>query len=297
MPVVPLVLGALSMLVPGRLWTQTLEARVRQLEQQVQQLRALHGLTTDTRTAEAVPEELAGNENTRWGYPGGNCMLLIKDFYFICHDNDDRIPVWVMYHLTPEDLAGGAERSDDFRADPALDPDDRAELADYRYSGYDRGHMAPAADFRQSDRAMSDTFVLSNMVPQRPNLNRRLWATLEDQVRQLAEAHGSIWVVTGELFLAADSTPTEPTDFIGPNQVAVPTHLYKMVLCQHPAGDVELFAFVLPNQLDPVPGVPADYLTTVDRIEALSGLDFFSVLPDDVEDRLERQLATAWPVH
>ena len=154
-----------------------------------------------------------------------------------------------------------------------------------------------AADFARSARAMSATFVLSNAVPQRPNLNRRIWAELEDQVRELARAHGSIWVFTGDLFLHRNGTPAEPRRFIGPDRVAVPTHFYKVILCQDADDTVELFAFLLPNQLNPLSGTPGDFLTTVDRIEALSGLDFFSALPDTLETRLERQAAASWPVN
>ena len=151
-------------------------------------------------------------------------MLLVKEFFVICHDMEQEIPEWVTYHLTRENLQGTTQRTDDFRPDPELAPGERAELVDYRNSGYDRGHMAPAADFKRSQEAMSETFLLSNMAPQRPSLNRGIWERLEREVRSLADAHGSIWVFTGALFLDGSGNPSSPVSFIGPNRVAVPTH-------------------------------------------------------------------------
>jgi endonuclease G len=83
----------------------------------------------------------------RWGYPGGNCAFPVREYYVACHDGAKPIPEWVTYHLTAENLAGDVARTDDFRAEPELVPDERAEPSDYRNSGYDRGHIAPAAAF------------------------------------------------------------------------------------------------------------------------------------------------------
>lgn len=273
----------------------SLEQRVATLERQVAELRALAGFPAAP--IPELPAELAGNVNARWGYPGGHCTLLVKEFYVDCFDQQRKVPEWVTYRLTREDLAGTAvERTDDFRPDPDLAPGERSELVDYRSSGYDRGHMAPAADFKRSQVAMSSTFLLSNMAPQRPNLNRGIWARLEDQVRQLAQAHGRIWVFTGALYLDRDDGPAPPADTIGPDHVAVPSHFYKVILCEHANGTHEMFAFILPNQLAPVTGEPGAYLVPVDRVEALAALDFFAALPDSEENRLEALMPTQWPV-
>ncbi|MBG7606308.1 MAG: DNA/RNA non-specific endonuclease, partial [Actinobacteria bacterium] len=176
---------------------QSLEDRVASLETQVADLWQLydHGYGSGT----AVPADLVGNEHLQWGYPGGDCVVLINDWFITCHDNMHRVPEWVSYHLTAESLSGDAERTDDFRPDPALPERHRAELDDYVGSGYDRGHMAPAAAFRRSEEAMSETFKLSNMAPQTPSLNRVMWRLLEDDVRELASKSANIWVFTGSL--------------------------------------------------------------------------------------------------
>lgn len=276
--------------------TSTVESRIAQLEQEVAQLRALHGLAVATPSVSSLPDELVGNENVRWGYPGGGCTLLVKEYYVICENIGLREPEWVTYELTRDMLPGEVARTEDFRADPELTPGERAELGDYRNSGYDRGHMAPAADFKRNQVAMSETFLLSNMAPQHPNLNRRMWQRLETQVRHLADAHGRIWIFTGPLFLDSTGSPTAPSDFIGPDRVAVPTHFFKAILCEHASGAHEMFAFIVPNRLEPLSGEPRDYAVSVDRVEQLSGLNLFSELPDSEEDRLEAVVLTSWPI-
>ena len=287
------VLLAVSMIAqaaPG----QTIEERVTRVEAQVAELWALSDLQAERRSG--VPVELVGNEHVRWGYPGGDCTVLVNDYFITCHDDAKRIPAWVTFHLTDVDLLGETERSDDFRTDPELPEGARAELADYAGSGYDRGHMAPAAAFKRSEEAMSQTFVLSNMAPQTPSLNRQMWRMIEEDVRELARAAGSIWVFTGSLFLDEDGLPAEPITFIGANEVAVPTHFYKVILSESAAGEFEMFGFVMANQLDRLSGEPSDYVVSVDSVEVFSGLDFFSVLPDSVEVLLEAQTVATWPI-
>jgi endonuclease G len=116
--------------------------------------------------------------------------------------------------LTKKKMEGTLPRSNDFRADPDLPPGERAELQDYRGSGYDRGHMAPAASMKWDARAMSESFLLSNMAPQvGPGFNRGIWATLEDKVRQWTQERGELYVVAGPIILPnkklrSDSLPT-----------------------------------------------------------------------------------------
>ena len=290
---------ALSLAAVPSLGAQTLEERVRLLERQVAELRREQPIaqpqggprrtTPDVGApvVPALPDGLLGNEHLRWGFPGGGCTPLVKEVFITCHDAQKRVPEWVTYHLTREDLAQvEVERTDDFRPDPELSDEERAELADYRGSGYDRGHMAPAADFKRSRLAMSTTFLLSNMAPQRPQLNRGRWAMLEDAVRQLANDHGSVWIYTGPLYLDSDGRPAAGTQTIN-GRVTVPSHFYKAVLCEHDSGTHEMFAYIMPNGTEPVTGALTEYVVTVDAIEAATGLDLFAALPDALERRLE----------
>ncbi|MCX6132617.1 MAG: DNA/RNA non-specific endonuclease [Ignavibacteriales bacterium] len=244
----------------------------------------------------SMPAPLVGDDNVKYGYPGGRGIVLRKQFYVILFDTTTLVPEWVTYHLTKEDLQGNVNREDKFRPDPDLPEGKRSELRDFEKSGFDRGHMAPAADFKRSDEAMSETFFLSNMAPQRPNLNRISWSHLEDEVRKLAKNHGSIWIFTGPLYLDSLEHKSLPKEHIGPDNVAVPTHFFKVILCKHPDGLREMFAFIMKNQLGKLAGSSKDYTVTVRKVEELSGLNFFHRLPDDEEERLETTGAVTWPV-
>jgi hypothetical protein len=125
----------------------------------------------------------------------------IREGYVLCQDARLKIPLWVQYELSLNDLDGPAERSDDFRPDTSIPFNARAELSDYRGSGYDRGHMAPAADMNRSRKVMSESFLLSNMSPQiGPGFNRAIWAELEASVRGWVRQRGPLTIITGPIF-------------------------------------------------------------------------------------------------
>ena len=226
---------------------------------------------------------LLAEDNLKFGQPACAGPVLDKKYFVVCCDPANKIPAWVAYALTKEDsLAKTTKRQGSFRADPALPRGKRAENSDYSGSGYDKGHMAPANDFTQSVAAMKATFVLTNAVPQKHGVNGGQWAKLEASVHALASSCGTIWAVSGPL-----SVGDKPVKTIGPDKVAVPTHTYKAVLCVHPNGDKEMFGFVLPNVNKPT-GTIASYTFSVEYVEKLTGLDFFSSLPATEQSRLER---------
>lgn len=243
----------------------------------------------------AAPPALLGSAHAAWGPSPCDGRLLDRSFYVTCHAATWRIPRWVVYHLLATDLPGTVSRNDRFRADTALPVDERSELADYRGSGMSRGHMAPADDFLRSLEAMDATFLLSNMAPQLQGLNGGRWRVLESEVQALAAAHSSIWVITGPLFLDAALQPTAPAQFIGNERVAVPTHFFKVVLCEHSNVEHEVFAFLIPHQTG-LPGPTLRYAISVDQLEALLGVDLFAPLSDAEEQALEAAIPSAWPI-
>jgi endonuclease G len=243
----------------------------------------------------SIPRALWGNENVKYGFLGGHGRLLVKHYYVIMHNDKLRIPEWVTYHQDREDMQGQARRSTDFRLDPEIPIGKRAELGDYRRSGFQRGHMANAGDFKRNSVAISETFYLSNIAPQRPKFNQGIWERLVEQVRLLAINHGSIWIITGTLFMDGSGRKVAPSQYIGPNHVAVPIHFSKVILCEHPDNTREVFAFLLENRSTSLPGRPRDYMVSVRRIEELTGLDFFSRLPSSEEDSLETMVNKQWP--
>ncbi|MFP4293193.1 MAG: DNA/RNA non-specific endonuclease [Cyclobacteriaceae bacterium] len=187
---------------------------------------------------------------------------------------------WVAYELTDQEVLGREERSDDFREDPKVNSGS-ASPKDYYRSGYDRGHLAPAGDMKFSDEAMSESFYMSNMSPQKPAFNRGIWRELEEQVRDWATENGSLYVVTGPIFGKSRKK-------LGDNKVTVPEAYYK-VLLDYTEPEVKAIAFLLPNA-----GSKEDFMTfavSIDSVEKVSGLDFFPALPDLQETQLESDFA------
>jgi endonuclease G len=197
-------------------------------------------------------------------------------FFFTCHSPAHKVPFWVAHTLTPGQLGGAASRPSGFRPDRGL-ASPSASDRDYRSSGFHRGHLAPAADFSSPD-AVSATFLLSNAVPQAPSVNTGPWRRLENAIRRAARTADRVHVFTGALFEGEPKT-------IGPGQVAVPSHTYKVILLIQ--GDsAAMFAAIVPNQ-ENLRGPLEQFVATVDQVEQRTGLDFFTELEDTLENRLE----------
>ena len=143
--------------------------------------------------------------------------------------------------------------------------------------------MAPAADFRWSFDAMNDTFYLSNMCPQTHAFNAGIWSDLEEAIRSIAYEDETIYVVTGPVLTDG------PYETIGENNVAVPKYFYKVVL-DYSAPTVKAIGFILPHENSKEP--LSYFAVTVDEVEEKTGLDFFPLLPDEEEERLESSLDT-----
>ena len=160
---------------------------------------------------------LDGQPPVALGKPGREAVLLCKGAYAVLVSPVTRDPVWSAEHLTTVQImsAGMVSRHCRFRPDRDLEPGARAELDDYRHSGWDRGHMAPDADM-PDEAAQRESCDLANAVPQAPRLNRGRWAHIEEDVRRLALFHGDVYVVTGPGFSA-------PLASIGPDKVLVPS--------------------------------------------------------------------------
>lgn len=203
--------------------------------------------------------------------------------YTLLYDTAYRQAAWVAYLLTREDVRRrGAKRRNAFRCDPEVVARGwpTAVDRDYAGSGFDRGHLLPSAD-RDDSRAENDaTFYLSNVSPQYPKLNRNQWRLLEEQVRRWADRYDSIYVVTGgEL---------EPGLRRIRGGTGIPRHYFKALLARAEKG-WRAIAFRLPNVASPE-GSWTDYSLSVDRLEELTGIDFFPALPDSIERRVESRV-------
>jgi endonuclease G, mitochondrial len=183
---------------------------------------------------------------------------------------------WVAWELTREETISLYPRSDDFRPDPAVSSGTATD-ADYEGSGYDRGHLAPAADMGWSARAMDESFYYSNMSPQTPSFNRGIWKKLEEQVRSWAITYGSVYVVTGPVLKPGLSS-------IGPHGVAVPELYYKVILRTLEPDETGI-AFVMRNSASKLP--LTTFAVTIDSVEKLTGIDFFPTLSKEEEHLAE----------
>lgn len=189
----------------------------------------------------------------RFGFPSLSNVRSLND-YVLSYDTRNRIPYWVCEHLTAENVAKNpnVDRAKcDFHEDTSVHQYFRSENRDYKGSGFDRGHLAAAGNHRRSQEDCHETFLLSNMSPQvGRGFNRDKWNDLEQYCRQLTKSYANVYVCTGPLFLPRreeDGKLYVKYQVIGQNHVSVPTHFYKVVVCESSTGELDLESFLLPN--------------------------------------------------
>lgn len=198
--------------------------------------------------------------------------------YTVSYNKDLKLPNWVSYELTRQETKGKEKRSNRFIADPLV----KGYIAtneDYARSGYDKGHMAPAADMKWSAAAMKESFYFSNMCPQHPQLNRRGWKKLEEKIRDQAMEDSAIIIICGPIL-------KQPVKTIGKNKVAVPQRFFKVVLSPY-VKPMRAMGFLFNNAqaVEPL----STYAVSIDSIEKLTNLDFFAPLPDEIENKIEAE--------
>lgn len=200
---------------------------------------------------------------------------------------------WVAHIILPDVVRGNEGRTNDFRPDDKIKSGSAIE-ADYflriyqpdstfKYDGfgYDRGHLAPSADFRYSKKALSESYLYSNMSPQTAQLNRGRWAEMEDVVRQYVVRNNTqVFVVTGPVL-----KPGLKKIERGVNKVSVPELYFKVIL---DPGNQRAIGFIMPNKECEYPVL--NYACTIDSVETVTGIDFFASLPDDQETKLESSI-------
>ena len=208
-------------------------------------------------------------------------QVIAHEGYTVSYNSLWCIPNWVAYELTAEEVDGDEPRGDDFVPDP-LAKGNTATTNDYKHSGYDRGHMAPAGDMKWSKTAMDESFYLSNICPQNKNLNKGDWKELEELARKWALEYGNIYIACGPI--VADNHKT-----IGQNNVAVPESFFKVFL-RETNNRWTTIGFLFENKAGNKK--LNTYIRSIDEIEELTGIDFFPLLADDVEEAIERQTNT-----
>lgn len=216
--------------------------------------------------------------------PYESAVVIKREGYELWHGSVRKSAIYVCERVTAAQLGGNLPRpgSSAFKPDPFLVGGNHphATLQDYKGSGYDRGHLAPAGDQTVDAQLKVQTFYLSNMAPQVPDFNRQVWGQLEALVRSWVRRHGTVFIITGPIGAG-------PANAIGPGKVWVPTHFFKIVITKHPDCGWQAIAFVLENRKHPNPYQWATYLKSVDWIESQTKLDFMPGLSAAMEKQLE----------
>ena len=216
--------------------------------------------------------------------PKGKKELIIKrKNYTLSFNEETNMPNWVAWRLDKKKLAERVSRKGyGFRPDPDLNPKIAVVTQDYAKSGYDRGHMCPAGDSRWSGEAMKESFYMTNICPQHPILNGGDWHKLEQACRRWAE-DGPIYIVCGPILYK-----TGKPKFIGKeHRIRVPEAFFKVILAGVEKGKPKAIGFIYKNtegnrSLD-------SYVNSIDQVERITGYDFFLALPDEVENRIEKE--------
>jgi endonuclease G len=199
--------------------------------------------------------------------PENQGQYLCRPNYGVHYSYVTKTADYVVEHVTLATINGPAKRKDDFRPDPEIPPQFAAQLSDYAGQPYDRGHLAPAGNSTNSDAAMSQTFFLSNMVPQVPNNNRGVWKQIETLARLWVSKQGEMYIISGTIYSAQSKV-------IGKG-VGVPDGLFKIVV--DPKAQ-RIIAFMLPNAPMDANDYPK-YVVSVADVERMTGLQFFPKLP------------------
>ncbi|QSX37170.1 DNA/RNA non-specific endonuclease [Shewanella sedimentimangrovi] len=224
----------------------------------------------------------ACHQHLEKGTPGQSDQQLCRDGYAVGYNYQNKVADWVAYHITAASVNAFFERSNSFTTDKELPEAYRSLSSDYSSTGYDRGHLAPSGTMDFTEESMKQSFLMSNMSPQLPGFNRGGWKALEEKVREWANTYEELYVVSGPIW---DGNET----YVG-NGVYIPNAFYKVILDPYYNDAI---AFIVPHRSVSSSELP-QFITTVDEVERLTQLDFFSQLPDSVEEAAESTLWEMW---
>ena len=196
--------------------------------------------------------------------------------YTVSYNHGTRQPNWVAWTLTRAHASGKLKRGD-FEDDMDM-PSPKGTKADYFNTGFDRGHMCPAGDNKLNQKAMDECFLMTNMCPQTHALNAGVWNSIEQQCRTWAKKYGKVYIVCGPIFLNKQHRK------LGKNKVVVPDAFFKVIL--RTGKNPQAIGFICRNQS--AKGLQKkDFVNSIDEVERITGYDFFSKLPDNVEKKIE----------
>ncbi|OWF56352.1 nuclease EXOG, mitochondrial-like [Mizuhopecten yessoensis] len=235
-------------------------------------------VTKDGTYSEPSPE-LASKHILTHGIPDRGPNIHVYDNHVLAYDQAKKTPIWVAERITQGHVDGPADRKNiRFKPDPEISTQFSADNLDYLRSGWSRGHMSPAGDNKHSQEAMSQSFYLSNIVPQNLENNAGFWNRLEMYCRELTQRYHAVTIFSGPLSLPSPSdngklVVTYPV--IGKNQVAVPTHLYKVIIVEDTnSNPVAIGSFIVPNEPIGFEHALTEYQVPLDDVERKTGVTF-----------------------
>ena len=219
---------------------------------------------------------------------GGREAIFMKTQFTVSYNSKTRCPNYVCWHLSSDRTLGNMQRTDEFVADPTLSGNIQVQSFDYSGSGYDRGHMCPAGDNKNSSQAMNESFFMTNICPQNHDLNKGDWNDLEQLCREWARDYGDLYICCGPIF---DSDNPKTIGRRKKVQIAVPDRFFKVVLFM--GKQPRAIGFIFPNDGKSRP--LRSYAVSVDKVERVTGFDFYPILEDDIEDKVEAECnPSAW---
>ena len=205
-------------------------------------------------------------------------VIIAHNGYTLSYSEAHEQAEWVAYTLNKNDIVNTNRKRPYFIIDPKV-PTASAHWRSYKNSGYDRGHLCPAGDRKLTRALFDETFYTSNISPQRHDFNAGIWNTLEQKVRWWATKYNSLYVITGGV-LKQGGLAT-----IGADKVSVPQYFYKIVV-SYDNSKLKAIAFLLPHKDSNTPLY--QFVVSIDRLEELTGIDFFEHLPETIEAAIER---------
>jgi nuclease EXOG len=218
----------------------------------------------------------------KYGLPESNVSFHSYHSHCLEYDRARKIPVWVLEKLSSKNTTNIADRiHSTFQADPEVPCQFSAANSDYLYSGWDRGHMACAGNYKYDQKSMDDTFYLTNIIPQEPDNNRNYWYRLEKYCRGLLKSYDDVTIICGPLFIPKEEDGKKFIHYeaLGSGNVNVPTHLFKIILAETDNDDPPLLgAFIMPNTSINHDVPLTDFQVSLEDIEKFNGVRFFERL-------------------
>lgn len=205
-------------------------------------------------------------------------QILYRNYYVTSYNKDTRMPNWVAWHLSPNHTEGQVKRPGNAWHEDTEVPTPRATAADYKGSGWTRGHMCPAGDNKWDSDAMYNSFLFTNCCPQNANLNSGTWNQIEMSTRRWAERWGDLYIVCGPILFK------QKHQTIGKNKVVVPEAFFKVIVClnkKHPKGIGFICRNTDGNRKKDL------YVNSIKQVERITGMTFFPHLPKDLADKVK----------